>query len=126
MRWILFQRVGDTEWTPVYGPLSELAHGAVIYALLLGLPGYLVYVSRRQICWGKTEYKRVLWWAILMWPLMLLSSSTHMHVLGSRDFCLAWALTGLLGLPWIVFGVWRVVPLLLRRDTGVEQPPEEI
>lgn len=116
MRWLLFQRVSDTEWEPVFGPLSQFAHGAVIYAILLGVPAYLVHVSLREIRAGKKEYKGVLWWAILMWPLALLSSSIHAFVFGSRGFLLAWALVGIVCVPpWFIYGVWRVVPLLLRR-----------
>jgi len=115
MRWMLFQRVDDAEWAPAYGPLSQFAHGAVIYAIVLGFPGYLVYVSLRQIRAGKKEYKGVLWWAVLMWPLMLLSSTTHMYVLGSRGFYFAWAVIGVLGIPWVIYGVRRAVPFLYRR-----------
>jgi hypothetical protein len=116
MRWLLFQRVDNGEWAPAYGPLSQFADGAVIYAILLGFPGYSVYISLRRIRAGKKEYKGVLWWAILMWPLTLLSGSFHMYVLGSRDFYVAWAAVGVLGIPWLIYGFWRVVPLLFRKS----------
>ena len=116
LRFLLFQRISDTEWEPVYGPLSQFADGAVIYATALGFPAYLVYHSVRLMRAGKKEYKGVLWWAILMWPLVLLCSSLHICVVGSRDWFLLWAVVGVLCMPWLIYGIWRAVPLLLRAD----------
>lgn len=116
MRGLLFHRVDDAEWVPTFGPLSEFAHGAVIYAIMFGFPACLVYLSARQIRAGRKECKKALWWAILMYPLLLLSGNIHTHVAGSRDFYFAWALSGVLGIPWLIYGCWKVVPLLRRVD----------
>ena len=59
LRFLLFYRVSDTEWEPLYGPLSQFAHGAVIYAILLGFPACLIYGSLSRIRAGKKEYNGV-------------------------------------------------------------------
>ena len=116
MRWLLFQRVSDTEWEPAYGPLSQFAHGAVIYVIVLGLPTALVYHSIRQMRAGKKEYSGVLWWAVLMWPCWLLIAIMQMSfVAGSLTSYFVCALVGIVLIPWFIYGVWHVVPLLLRR-----------
>jgi hypothetical protein len=115
LRFLLFYRVSDTEWEPLYGPLSQFAHGAVIHAIVLGLPACLIYDSVRQIRAGKKEYRRVLWWAVLAWPLWFLMAIWHVFVAGSLASFVAFALSSIAFICWAIYGLWRVVPLLLLR-----------
>ena len=49
----------------------------------------------------------------------------HVAFMGIGAYGTNWLFSDL-GMPWVIYGVWRVVPLLLRRGTRAERPPQEV
>jgi len=54
MRWLLFQKLGEGEWQPIYGPLSELAGGALVYAVVLVGPA--LCATQRYLAEWRRQY----------------------------------------------------------------------
>jgi len=115
--WMLFRRIDDDDYEPLYGPLSTFARGGVIWTFLLVFPGYVIMLSISRIRGGQREFRGVLAWAVAMWPLWLLASVSRLHPPMSTGWYVSVAVGVVGSLPWVVYGVRRVVPLLLR-DKG--------
>jgi len=123
MPWLLHQRVNG-DWAPAFGMFSECAGGAVMYALfgLVAIGSFLLashalWRVRRQ---GRREYISVLWWALAGCCLLGLHVARHGLAIASAEYRVTRAAGDALAAVWVVYGVWRVMPLLwrYRRDRG--------
>jgi hypothetical protein len=115
LKGVLYQRVADEEWRPVWGPLSGFAGGAIVYALLALVPAYLVWAAVRRVRLGQREFQPAVWWGAAGWPLAALTLVPHLYRILSSTYFLALAVTSVVLIPWVIFGVWRVVPLYLKK-----------
>jgi hypothetical protein len=115
MDWLLHKRTSEGEWVPDLIPLSDFAGGAVIYAILLAMPGSLILHAIKHLRAGRAEYGGVLWWAVLFWPLFALGSVRHFFAPSTRPWYIAVGIAGVALVPWFLYGVRRVVPLLRRK-----------
>jgi hypothetical protein len=121
MKWLLFQNVDNYYLSPIFGPLSEFAHGAVIYAIVLLFPGFLVAYAARKVRKGYAQYRSLTWWALVTWPLCAAWTFPHRYPRWSFEYRGAYALLAALTLTWITYFYVRVIPMLLRRpvvDSG--------
>ncbi|UCC68434.1 MAG: tetratricopeptide repeat protein [Armatimonadota bacterium] len=113
--WMLFRRIDDDDYEPIYGPVSTFARGGVLWTFLLVFPAYVIIMSVSRVRGGQREFRGVLAWAVLMWPLWLLATVSRLYAPMSTGWYVSVAVGVVGSLSWVVYGVRRVVPLLLRR-----------
>ena len=111
MRWLLYHRSHEGHWIAPYGGMG-LWLG--MYAVL-GLGSLaLLSVSIWRIRRGRAESWLVIWWTLAMWVSLTLNRAAGAFPRHSLGWYLVFGASILLGAPWVVYGIWRVVPFLGR------------
>jgi hypothetical protein len=114
MIWLLHARNGHGAWTPVYGPLSDLWGGALMYGLVLGVAVGLILYGRRGLREGLLECRLVLPWTLLGLGLFVVQGVEHSYALTSREWWVSWAIVTAVGLAWAAYGLFRFGPAFVR------------
>ncbi len=114
MRWFLFQKLRNGGWDPIFGPLSEFLGGALIYTVVLLVPVLLIWCAVRKMRLTGGEYRIIIWWAVAFWPLFALWGLPHAVPKATPLHTTSAVIAHLISLLWIIIGIWRIVPLLIR------------
>ena len=118
MWWLFHQRLPDGGWALLYGGAALWT--AMWAALLLGSLCLLVFAIAR-IRRGRGDAWRVVWWVLWMcinWALAMVFHALPWH---SHEWFVAYGAGVLLGTPWVIYGAWRIVPLLEREGRMVKE-----
>jgi hypothetical protein len=116
--WLLYQRTALGHWYPVFGPLSELGHGVLVYVIIVGFPLLLVVHGLRKVRSGDRRFWRVVHWAAAAWPLFIAISLPHLYARKSHEWWAAMAIVCPVGAVWAAYGVRQVVPFLRSPKRG--------
>jgi len=112
LRILLYYRMHDGSWHPMYGPLSSPLGGVIILAGFLAGTGAIVIHAYRKMKSGRPEYIRALLWSLSTWVVIALHVLPHAYAKGTPEYSRPyWAMTVSTAL-WVAYGFLRAIPLL--------------
>ena len=112
MRWLLFHRLSDGTWRPMFGPLSEFP-GCLLVCLPMLLGPAVVMLSILRESWRQDRRCRLaLWWAAGAYPLLALYAARNSSPEGLPLEQVLRVVARVIVTGWVIFGAWRVVQVL--------------